>query len=176
MDKFLWMAGEYIRRDSLVHLADECAPFVIRSGHMTAAEVAEKREWYLSLVAGEKERIRTYSEFADHIAYLFVPDDQLPFDEQAEKNARKHPERIATLRALVEWLRPRIERSVEPEVLRDAARVWMQERGLKMPQLFQPLRCALSGQSRGPDVYSIMGWLGSERTLRRLELAMQRLA
>jgi glutamyl/glutaminyl-tRNA synthetase len=44
-----------------------------------------------------------------------------------------------------------------------------------MRELFQPLRCALTGQSGGPDLYDVMSWLGPERALRRIELGIARL-
>ena len=176
LDKFTWLAGEYVRRDTVEHLAAMCAPFVVRAGHMTEAQIAAKREWFLAIVAGEKERFHTYSEFANRIAYLFVDDDKLPYDEAAEKNARKQEARVATLRAYLAWLRPRIENGIDPASLRDAGKQWVADAGLKMPALFQPLRCALTGLAGGPDVYDIMSWLGRERTLRRLELAIERLA
>jgi glutamyl-tRNA synthetase len=176
MDKFLWLSGEYIRRDSLEHVAAMCAPYVIRAGYMTAAELESRRDWYLAVVAGEKERIRTYSELGQRVAYLFVPDEHLGYDEQAEKNARKQASRITVLRAYSDWLRPRIASGVDAGALREATRQWVQDEKLKLPELFQPLRCALTGQSGGPDVFDVMAWLGPERTARRLELALERLS
>jgi hypothetical protein len=38
------------------------------------------------------------------------------------------------------------------------------------------LRCALTGQAGGPDVYEIMLWLGPDRSLRRIEVGLERLA
>lgn len=176
IDKFLWMAGEYIRRDSLEHVAEMCAPYVIRKSLMTAEEIAAKRTWFLAVVAGEKERIRTYSELADRIAYLFVEDEQLVYSPEAEKNARKHAERAKTLKAFLDWIRPQTQGSLDPAVLREASKHWTQEQGLKLPQLLQPLRCALTGASSGPDIYDVMQWLGTARTIRRLELGIERLA
>ncbi len=179
MDKFLWIAGEYIRRDSLEHVAEMCAPYVVRAGFMTSGEMQTRRSWWLSVVAGEKERIRTYSELSERIAYLFVDDDKLAYDEVAEKNARKHEARVATLRAFLDWLRPRLAGSSgggDAASLREAGRQWIADAGLKMPALMQPLRCALTGQPGGPDVYEVMSWLGPQRTLRRVELALERLA
>ena len=135
-----------------------------------------RRDWYLSVVAGEKERIRTYAELPERIAYLFAEDTALRYDEVAEKNARKHADRAATLRAYLEWLRPQLSADADPRALGEAGRAWIAERGLKPPQLLQPLRCALTGQAGGPDVYEVMGWLGPERSLRRIELAIERLA
>jgi len=176
IDKFLWLSGEYIRRASLEHVADACAPYVVRAGLATEADLAARRAWFLSVVAGEKERIRTYAELPERIAYLFADEAALRYEEAAEKNARKHAGRVATLRAYLDWLRPRLASGADLAALRSGGKAWMEERGLKPPELLQPLRCALTGQTGGPDVYEVMGWLGPERSLRRIELALERLA
>jgi nondiscriminating glutamyl-tRNA synthetase len=176
IEKFRWLAGEYIRRDTLEHFAALCAPFVVRAGLMTESELRARHAWYLSIVAGEKERVHTYAELAEHIAYLFAADEKVVYDESAEKNARKHENRITVLRSFLEWLRPRLAQGVDAAALRDAAKLWVGEQGIKMPVLFQPLRCALSGLAGGPDMFDTMHWLGAERTLRRIEIAIERLA
>lgn len=176
VDKFLWLAGEYIRRDSLEHVGAMCAPYVVRAGLMSEAEIERRRDWYLSVVAGEKERIRTYAELPERIAYLFADDASLRYEESADTNARKHADRVATLRAFLEWIRPRFTAVADLAALREGGKVWMSERGLKPPALLQPLRCALTGQPGGPDVFEVMRWLGPERSLRRIELALERLA
>jgi glutamyl-tRNA synthetase len=176
IDKFLWLAGEYMRRDTLEHVADMCAPYVERAGLMSAQEMRDRRDWYLAVVAGEKERIRTYSELAVRIGYLFADDAQLEYEPDTEKNARKHAARVATLRGYLDWLRPRVASGFDAASLRAAGKQWVQEKGLKMPELFQPLRCALTGQSGGPDLYDVMSWLGTTRSIRRIELGIERLA
>ncbi len=176
MDKFLWMAGEYIRSDSLEHVTDMCIPYVIRKGLMTAGEAASKRAWLTTVMAGERERIRTYSEFADRIAYLFVEDDQLVYTADAEKNARKHDGRVDTLKAFLGWIRTQAQGPLDAVALRDAGKLWTQQQGLKLPQLLQPLRCVLTGAPSGADIYDVMQWLAAARTIRRLELGIERLA
>ncbi len=175
-EKCNWMAGEYIRRDTLEHVAQMCAPYAVRAELMTEAEIRERHGWWLAVVAGEKERVHTYSDLVERLRYLFVDDEKLVYDPGAEANARKQVARIETLKAFLDWLRPRIETGVDAGALRDAGKAWIAERGLKMPALFQPLRCALSGLSGGPDTFDIMSWLGPERTLRRIALGVERLA
>jgi len=176
MDKFLWLSGEYIRRDSLEHVAARCAPYVVRAGLMTEAEIRSRDLWYLSVIAGEKERIRTYAELPERIRYLFADDAAVPYDETAEKNSRKHADRVATLRDYLEWLRPRLTGGSSLDELKTGGRAWLEERKLKPPQLLQPLRCALTGQAGGPDVYEVMLWLGPDRSLRRIEVGLERLS
>ncbi len=173
-EKLLWMAGEYIRADDPAHLAERCAPFVVRAGLATEAELAARADWFRRVVATEQERIRLYSELPARIAYLFAPDDAVPFDEKAERNARKHERRVETLTAYREWLAPRITEG--PDALREATRAWLAERSLKFPELFQPLRCALTGLPGGPDLFEVMELLGPERVLARLEHGARRLA
>ncbi len=174
-EKFLWMAGEYIRLDGLERVAERCAPFVEAAGLASAAELARRRDWYLAAVASEKDRIKLYSELPGRIAYLFAPDDELPYQDAALAAARKHSGRVATLTGYLEWLAPRLE-PLEPARLREATKAWVQEHALAMPALFQPLRCALTGVPGGVDLFEAMALLGPVRVRTRIERALTRLA
>lgn len=175
LEKFLWLAGEYIKAEPPAVAARHCAPFVIDAGLLTADELAQRSAWFEAVVAEHRERIRTYAELPGWIDWLFGHDDSFAWEEKAEQNARKHDDRLETLDAYTEWLRPRLESGVDPAALRDATRDWVKERGLKFPQLFQPLRCALSGKPGGPDLFDEMAWLGAEATLARLRAGRRRL-
>ena len=59
---------------------------------------------------------------------------------------------------------------------KDRTARWIAERCLKFPQLFQPLRCALTGQPGGPDLFDVMELLWAESTLRRIDVGLERLA
>ncbi len=176
IEKFTWLAGEYIKQESPAVVADHCAPFVIADGLMTAEQIAARREWFESVAAAHRERIRTYAELSDWIAFLFGADDSFEWEDKAEKNARKHADRCATLAAYGDWLEPQLAESVDADALRDATKAWIGERNLKFPQLFQPLRCALSGKPGGPDLFEVMAWLGAASTLARIREGLRRLA
>jgi glutamyl-tRNA synthetase len=177
LEKFQWMAGEYIRRDSLERVAARCANFVVQSGLLSQRDLELRRDFYLAAVASEKERIRTYSELPARIGYLFQPDDQrMAWSDEALRNAKKHPDAARCLREYRQWLQARVERALDPAALREATKAWLAERGLKTPVLFQPLRAALTGENGGPDNFEIMALLGAERTLKRLESAETRLS
>jgi glutamyl-tRNA synthetase len=174
-DKFLWMAGEYIRLDSVERVAARCLPFVEAAGLATRAELEARSAWYRAAVASEKERIRLYSELPGRIAYLFAPDAELVYQDDAVAAARKHAERAATLASYLDWLSPRLE-PLEPARLRDETKAWVKERGLAMPALFQPVRCALTGAAGGVDLFEAMALLGAERVRARIAQGVQRLA
>jgi len=177
-EKFLWMAGEYLRAEPIEGLATRCAPWVVAAGLATADELEARADWFRAVVATERERIRLYSELPARIGYLFQGDAEVVYEEQALVNARKQAGRIATLSDFLAWLRPRLEpfESYAAATTRDAARQWVQARGIKFPELFQPLRCALMGAAGGPDLFDVIGLLGAERTVRRIEVGLARLA
>jgi len=176
IEKFLWMAGEYIRRDSVERVAERCAPHVVRAGLMSAEDLVGRADWFRSVVSHEKERIRTYGELPARIEYLFVADEKLVYGEEAEKNARRHANRLTTLSAFRAWLEPQLAAGADAAALREGAKQFQTEQKLKTPELLQPLRCALSGHASGPDTFEVILLLGAQRALRRLELAQERLA
>jgi glutamyl-tRNA synthetase len=172
-DKFLWLAGEYLRQEDDALLADHCAPHVIAAGLMTQQELGERRDWFLRVVAQEKERIRIYSELPARIGFYFAPDDRVEYQPKAEKGARKHADGPGTLADYRGWLEG--QDLDDPAGLGEASKAWVCERGQKIPALFQPLRCALTGLPGGPDLFEVMGLLGREAVLARLAAGVERL-
>lgn len=177
-EKFLWMAGEYVRRDEPARLAARCAPFVVAAGLTTAADLAERGEWFERVVAAEQERFRIYSELPDRIAYLFRPAEGLVWEPKAEAGARKHAAGVETLSAWSAWLGERATAGepLEGPALAEATKAWLASREAKIPVLFQPLRCALTGAPGGADLFEILGLLGLEKTQARIQDAVGRLA
>lgn len=175
-EKFLWMAGEYLRMDTRERVAERCAPYMIEAGLISAEELEEKREWYLAAVGLAQERIRLYSELPERIGWLFAADDEVPFHPKAIKGARKHEAAEETLGAWRAWLEGALGGAApDPDRLREETKAWISERGLKIPALFQPLRCVLTGEPGGADLFDVIAVLGPQRTIRRLEEGTRRL-
>ncbi|HUR28321.1 MAG TPA: glutamate--tRNA ligase, partial [Planctomycetota bacterium] len=103
IDKFQWLAGEYIRKDSIEHLRAMCTPYVVRAGLATEAELDARRPWFERVLRGEQERIRTYSEVPARIEYYFADDRAVVNEESAEKNARKQSAGLTTLADYRTW-------------------------------------------------------------------------
>ena len=175
-EKFAWMSGEYVHRESLAELAAHCAPYLVEAGLVSAAELEADPARLEAAMAMGQERIRLYSEMPDTIGFLYADDRSLAYDEKAEKGARKHEQRIATLEAFRETVLPGLAAGRTAEELRAEGKAFVAERDLKFPQLFQPLRCALTGKAGGPDLFDVLVWLGPERSATRLERGLERLA
>ena len=173
-DKFLWLAGEYLHKETDEVLAEHCLPFLVDAELFSEADLRARWDWYLGVIVMEKERIRIYSELPARMAYLSAQDEQVEYLPKAERGARKHESRAQTLTDYGTWLPEHFAGS--PAVLAEATKSWLAEREQKIPTLFQPLRCALTGLPGGPDLFEVMYALGQESTLNRIQRAVERLA
>lgn len=176
LDKFRWLAGEYIRRMTPERLADECGPFVVAAKLATAEQLAARRAWFVEAVKSEQPRIHVYSELPPRIAYLFQPDDAVVWADESVAAVRKHANAVATIQEYRAWLAPRVEQGVDAPELRESSKKWAQEKGLKLPAFFQPVRLALCGVVQGADLFDVMALLGAEHVLARLDCGAARLA
>ena len=176
LDKLLWLAGDAIRRESAEELLDHVTPFLAQAGLATEPAVQERRAWFLEVVRGEQERIQLYSELPPRVAHYFAADDAVAFEAKAESGARKHADAPATLTAYAQWIEEQLAAGAGLRGLADATKAWVEARGLRIPALFQPLRCALAGQAGGRDLFEVMDLLGPERTLARIRSGAHRLA
>lgn len=175
LKKFEWMAGEYLRAESVEDLAEHCLPFVDASGLFSASELRARWDWYLRVVASERERIATYADLAPRIAYLRAADDAVEYEAKAEKNARKQEDVGGTLRNYADWLKQRVLAGAGADALRDGTKAWLGEQDMKFGTLFQPLRCALTGRAGGPDLFEVIELLGGEPSLARIRIGADRL-
>ena len=180
-DKFLWMAGEYVHVEDVDRIIERSAPFLVEAGLMSRDEIEARSDWLRTVVGMERERIRLYSDLPGRIAHYFAASDGVTYQPKAEKGARKHDTRTDTLASFRAWLAERPEwTGADPaesaRTLGEAAKAWVGEQGLKIPALFQPLRCALTGMPGGPDLFETLLVLGRESALERIEAGIERLA
>jgi glutamyl/glutaminyl-tRNA synthetase len=52
-------------------------------------------------------------------------------------------------------------------------RAWAKEQGIKTRDLLHPLRLALTGQNKGPEIALVLAVLGPEEARRRIERARE---
>ena len=61
------------------------------------------------------------------------------------------------------------------ESLETRVKAWIKEGGLGFGQVMPPLRLSLVGEMKGPHIFNIMGLLGKEESIRRINRAIQEL-
>jgi glutamyl-tRNA synthetase len=124
----------------------------------------ELREKLIRAMPGLKERAKTLIELLDSASFLYAS-RPLGLDEKAAQLVSNGGrERIAglvpRLEALPEW---------SAETTEAAVRDFAEESGLKLGQVAQPLRAALTGRSTSPGLFDVMAVLGRDESLGRLK-------
>jgi glutamyl-tRNA synthetase len=153
--------GHYLREASDGRLAGLAAPRIAaRLGRsLGSEELALLAEAMKEL----KPRAKNLNELAEGSAFLFEQ-RPLTIDERAaELLAGEAPALLArihgALSALDEWTAPTTEAAVR--AVAEAA-------GVKLGQVAQPLRAALTGRANSPGIFDVLVLLGREESLARI--------
>ena len=167
-DKLLWMNAHYIQHSDPKRITGLLEPFLGQAG--LGAEARTRPEgWMEKLVVAFQERSKTLAEMAT-AATLYLK-DELTFDEAAVKKFL-----TPALAPALEKLTARIEASADfsSTALEGTFKRVLEEEGLKMGQLAQPVRVALTGSTASPGLFQVMDLLGRDRTLARLRKGGER--
>jgi glutamyl-tRNA synthetase len=142
-------------------LADELAAFLASRAPERRLD-GNVRARLVAAMPGLKERAKTLAELASAAEFLLA-DGAPPLDSQAEKilspEARKTLAETIPLLQRSEWNAGALEAGI-----RDAA----EQKGVKLGQLAQPLRAALTGKAASPPIFDMMVVLGREESLARI--------
>jgi len=115
-------------------------------------------------LAGLKPRASTLNELAEKAAFYVTP---RPLTLTAKAEKQLGPEALAHLAALAarlwllkDWTAPALEETV---------RSYVEENGLKLGAVAQPLRAALTGKTESPGLFEVLEVLGRDESLARVE-------
>ena len=162
-DKLSWLNEHYIKSTPTQELAKHLEP------HLVKAEVLQKDHglsWQeiARVVPCLNERSKTLLEMAEKSAFFFKK--QVEFDEKARNKfltdeAKPLIEKIITELAALE--------SYSLENIESLFKKIVEEEGMKLGKLAQPVRVALTGATVSPGIYDVILLLGKEETLKRLK-------
>ena len=160
--KLEWVNHHWIKEAPAARLADELAPFLERAGLPVPAD----RAWLGRVAESLKERAPTLVEMAEQAAFYLRP--PATYDLQATAKFWKEgaAERYAIIIKRLERHEP-----VEPNSLEALYRGLAAELDLKLVDLAQLTRIALTGKTASPPIFQVIGLLGKAETLKRLRAA-----
>lgn len=167
-DKLLWMNGHYIMHQPPSVIVGQLKPFLEQGGLKEAlSEVTPK--WLELLVVTIRERTKTLPEMVQWARPYFG--EQAVIEEEAAKKYL-----TAGVAPLLEELIVRFEALPEfsKQSWEEAFKHFVEEKGVKMGQVAQPVRVALTGRTASPGLFEVMELLGRERTLLRLRNGLER--
>ncbi|MGB8278973.1 MAG: glutamate--tRNA ligase [Methylovirgula sp.] len=161
------MNGHYMRAsrdDDLVAAFIASLPYLPNGRSLIDKIDAAMKAKLLAAMPGLKERAKTLVELLEGAMFLFA-ERPLALDDKAigilDANGRSHlAHLLPRLAALPEWTAAAAEAAV---------RVYAEENRLKLGQVAQPLRAALTGRATSPGIFDVLEVLGRDESLGRLQ-------
>lgn len=164
-EKLLWLNFHYMKERPLAQLAREVRPFIEKRGFPIPGDDA----WLEKMVSTLRERAKTLAELADFASFYLK--DQIEIDPK-EAGKFLTPEILEPMRVLAGELEAHegdLSAASAQAVFEDV----LARYNLKLGQLAQPVRVAITGGTVSPGIYEVIGVLGRRRTVDRLAAAVR---
>jgi glutamyl-tRNA synthetase len=167
-DKLLWLNAEYIKTSPPRQVAQALVPLLENAG-LKAEVSAVSQNWLAQLVVLVKERAKTLVEMVEWVKPYFG--EAVMFEEEAAKKFL-----TPAIAPMLGKLLKRFETipSFSKQEWEEAFKTLVEEEAIKMGQLAQPVRVALTGRTASPGLFEVMEVLGRDRTLARLRAGIER--
>jgi glutamyl-tRNA synthetase len=166
-EKLLWMNAEYIKMSPPSRIVQELVPLLEGAGLREEVRAASA-DWLAQLVVLVRERAKTLTDMVMWVTPYFG--QTVSYDEESVKKfltpatAPILGKLLARFEAFPTFSKLEWEESFKKLV---------EEEGIKMGQLAQPARVALTGRAASPGLFEVMEVLGRERTLLRLRKGIE---
>ncbi len=165
-DKLLWMNAEYIKTSPPNYVAQALVPLLEQAGLRNEVG-AVSEEWLAQLVVLVKERAKTLVDMVEWVKPYFG--QEALYEIEAAKKLL-----TPAIAPLLQKLVMRFEAfpSFSKPTWEESFKKLVEEEGIKMGALAQPVRVALTGRTASPGLFEVMDVLGRERTLHRLRVSI----
>src|SRR5438270_6573466 len=162
-EKLLWLNQQWIKATPVPELAKQVALLLAARGLQVDVEKLAR------VLPPIVERAKTLVDMAEQARTFF--ERGVRFDEAA---ARKNL--TAETRPLLVEARELVSRRIAegPHALEQAFRDLAAQRGLGLGKVAQPVRVAVTGTTVSPPLFETIALLGKERTLRRIDAALEK--
>ncbi len=162
-DKLLALNAEHIKATSPADLVAPLAPFIKNYG----IEI-KKNDYGCNVIETLTPRSKTLEEMARAALFFYL--EEITYEEKAARKFLK-PAALAPLKLLTEKLGSLA--GYTQENLEDVFKKVMDQTGLKLGKIAQPVRVALTGKTASPGIFEIIVILGPERVIPRLKKAIR---
>ena len=161
-EKLLWLNSEYIKAVSNDRLIKELQYFDLDLEHHP------KRTELLDLA---KQRAQTTIELKKSVTDIL--DVPTSYEEKGVKKFVKEDTK-EFLEKYILLLEENKDNLYNVQNVEDITKPFISENDLKFPQLFQPIRIALTGGTQAPSVYDIIAILGFDEVSSRIKNALEK--
>ena len=161
LDKAKWFNHHYIQQKSNKELTE------VFARQLAENNIHPKNDKIEKAVALVKERVYFTTDFWNQSAFLFqVPETYNPevIKKRWKEDTPLHLNQIAEILSSVN--------PFDKTIAHDKVMAFIQDYQLNMGQIMNSLRLVLVGDSKGPDLFEIIDFIGLEETVRRIAKAL----
>ncbi|MCR5861141.1 glutamate--tRNA ligase [Flavobacterium sp. J372] len=162
-EKNKWFNHQYFGRQDNEKIAHALSHVLLQKG------INKPIEYVTEVVALVKERATFASELWDLSDYFFTAPQT--YDEKTIKNWK--PETAEIMQQLIDVVQNTLD--FTSANLESVIKAWMEENGIGIGKVMQPLRLSLVGAMKGPHLFDIMAMIGKEETILRIKAAIENL-
>lgn len=159
-EKNKWFNHQYLQRQDNAEIATQFSHTLLEKG------INKPAGFVTEVVRLVKERANFASELWDLSDFFFTAPES--YDEKAAKNWKEDTGALLTEASDVLYN----TLDFTPENLETTLKAWIEEKGVGMGKVMQPLRLSLVGSLKGPHLFDIMALIGKEETVNRIKKAV----
>jgi len=166
-EKLLWLNSQYIKNSPSEKLVKLVMPFLIRENVIHEGQTLDK-EWLSKAIDTLKERAKTLVELTHGLRFYITED--IEYDRKAKTkflNENSLPYLIDVKEEL-----SRLDKFTALEIEKAFASL-VEKHNIKLGNLAQPVRVAVTGKAESPGIFEVLEILGKEKVLKRLERAIE---
>ena len=172
--KKLWaFQDHYMQELPIKQKVAAVLPYLQRAGLVTKPPPCDISPTLTRILEAAGSRIKTLGDILDY-ADFFKPDAELQYDDEAFEFRVRPAESLELLTKYRKQLAT--VDSFEAEPLEKFSQEFIANLGKKIGDIVHPLRVALTGKSVGLGLFDTLEILGRERSLARIDRAIQRAA
>ncbi len=171
-DKLFWLQGEWMKTLTLEAKVAGAIPFLEKEGLLQQPVTDDERARIESVVIAFGDRLKLFSEIVRLGKYFFT--DELTYDPDAVKKRLRKDFVPGMLKQVDEILA-----SVDPydlATLEKAFHDFGESSGIKMGDVVNPVRVAVTGQGVGPGLYDCLVILGRDVCRKRIAQTLAMIA
>ncbi|NLZ38549.1 MAG: glutamate--tRNA ligase [Firmicutes bacterium] len=173
LEKLKWMNAHYIKELPVAELTKLCLLHLQKAGLIGTDLTAEQMSWLEQVVDTVMGKLEYLAQIPDLVKVFFGETVELAEEDAAAKEVLALETSSAVLQAFLKkaqeasaWDEPQIR-----QILKEIGK----EIGVKGKALYMTVRVAVSGQSHGPDLNSLLTLLGPKVVIKRINYTLNNL-
>ncbi|KKK34855.1 glutamyl-tRNA synthetase [Salinicoccus sediminis] len=161
--KLTWINNQYMKEKDTETVFEMALPHLVQEGLVAENASDEELDWARKLVALYQEQMSFAGEITTLSEQFFKEDIEFDEDANAVISDEHIPELMTALHARFSELE-----DFSPEAIKAAIKDVQKSTGYKGKKLFMPIRVAVTGQTRGPELPDTISLLGKEKVMARI--------